>query len=58
MNRRQIALGALLAGLLAAVAVYLYLQATPYTETIDHGPSPKPGPTRTWPPSTFCAGRG
>ena len=41
MNRRQIALGALLAGLLATITVYLYLQATPYTETIDHGPSPE-----------------
>ncbi|QHD02872.1 hypothetical protein PspS04_22055 [Pseudomonas sp. S04] len=41
MNRLQMVLGTLLAGLLAAVAVYLFLQATPYAETIDHGPSPE-----------------
>lgn len=40
MNRRLIP-GLLIAGLLAALAVYLYQQATPYQEVIDHGPSPE-----------------
>ncbi|MBU6957714.1 DUF4350 domain-containing protein [Pseudomonas sp. CVAP len=40
MNRRLIP-GLLIAGLLAALAVYLYQQAAPYQEVIDHGPSPE-----------------
>jgi hypothetical protein len=40
LNRRLIP-GLLIAGLLAALAVYLYQQATPYQEVIDHGPSPE-----------------
>lgn len=40
MNRRLMP-GLLIAGLLAALAVYLYQQATPYQEVIDHGPSPE-----------------
>ncbi|ROM92504.1 DUF4350 domain-containing protein [Pseudomonas brassicacearum] len=40
MNRRLIP-GLLIAGLLAALAVYLYQQVTPYQEVIDHGPSPE-----------------
>ncbi|QCY14296.1 DUF4350 domain-containing protein [Pseudomonas sp. MPC6] len=42
MNRRSgIAIGACLAVLLGALSLYLYLQATPYQEVIDHGPSPE-----------------
>ncbi|VVM86740.1 hypothetical protein PS862_03374 [Pseudomonas fluorescens] len=42
MNRRTgIAVGVFLAVLLAALSIYLYLQATPYQEVIDHGPSPE-----------------
>ncbi|CAI8938743.1 DUF4350 domain-containing protein [Pseudomonas sp. IT-P258] len=33
--------GALVAVLLAALSVYLYLKATPYQTEIDHGPSPE-----------------
>jgi hypothetical protein len=33
--------GALIAVLLAALSVYLYLKATPYQTEIDHGPSPE-----------------
>ncbi|APC17851.1 hypothetical protein BLL42_19730 [Pseudomonas frederiksbergensis] len=40
MNRWLIP-GLLIAGLLAALGVYLYQQATPYQEVIDHGPSPE-----------------
>ncbi|EXF94182.1 hypothetical protein HK44_002220 [Pseudomonas fluorescens HK44] len=40
MNRRLIP-GLLIAGLLAALGVYLYQQVTPYQEVIDHGPSPE-----------------
>jgi len=35
------ALGGLLALLLGALCVFLYLNATPYQEVIDHGPSPQ-----------------
>ncbi|MGE7959704.1 DUF4350 domain-containing protein [Pseudomonas sp. NPDC089530] len=42
MNRRLLPLLALLVtGLLGGVLLYLYLNATPYEETIDHGPSPQ-----------------
>ncbi|HEF4757709.1 TPA: DUF4350 domain-containing protein [Pseudomonas putida] len=33
--------GALLAALLAALSIWLYFQATPYSAEIDHGPSPE-----------------
>ncbi|AZD17618.1 DUF4350 domain-containing protein [Pseudomonas chlororaphis] len=42
MNRRLLPLLALLvAGLLGGLLLYLYLNARPYQETIDHGPSPQ-----------------
>ncbi|OLF52798.1 DUF4350 domain-containing protein [Pseudomonas chlororaphis] len=42
MNRRLLPLLALLAaGLLAGLLLYLYLNASPYQETVDHGPSPQ-----------------
>ncbi|WIE49262.1 DUF4350 domain-containing protein [Pseudomonas sp. GM17] len=42
MNRRLLPLLALLvAGLLGSLLLYLYLNARPYQETIDHGPSPQ-----------------
>jgi len=41
LNRRMLTLGLLIAGLLGALGVYLYQQATPYQEVIDHGPSPE-----------------
>ncbi len=41
MSRRLRVLAALIAGLLAALGVYLYQQTTPYQEVIDHGPSPE-----------------
>ncbi|VVP66115.1 hypothetical protein PS914_00259 [Pseudomonas fluorescens] len=42
MNRRGvIAAGVFLAVLLGALSIYLYLQATPYQEVIDPGPSPE-----------------
>ncbi|ROL79569.1 hypothetical protein BK636_21365 [Pseudomonas chlororaphis] len=39
MNRRLLPL--LVAGLLGGLLLYLYLNARPYQETIDHGPSPQ-----------------
>ncbi|PKH36730.1 hypothetical protein BI292_25045 [Pseudomonas sp. 43NM1] len=42
MSRRGwLALGAVVAVLLGALCVYLYLNATPYQEIVDHGPSPE-----------------
>ncbi|KAA5839868.1 DUF4350 domain-containing protein [Pseudomonas chlororaphis] len=42
MNRRLLPLLSLLgAGLLGGLLLYLYLNARPYQETIDHGPSPQ-----------------
>ncbi|TWD45515.1 DUF4350 domain-containing protein [Pseudomonas sp. SJZ131] len=42
MSRRGwLALGAVVALLLGALGVYLYLNATPYQEIVDHGPSPE-----------------
>lgn len=42
MSRRTGMLaGALVAALVCALTVYLYLKAVPYQETIDHGPSPE-----------------
>ncbi|WP_259466165.1 DUF4350 domain-containing protein, partial [Pseudomonas prosekii] len=42
MSRRGwLALGAVVAVLLGALGVYLYLNATPYQEIVDHGPSPE-----------------
>ncbi|QQZ40855.1 DUF4350 domain-containing protein [Pseudomonas sp. SK3(2021)] len=42
MNRRLLPLLALLvAGLFGGLLLYLYLNARPYQETIDHGPSPQ-----------------
>ncbi|PYY68755.1 hypothetical protein CRX42_20035 [Pseudomonas jessenii] len=42
MSRRQGAMaGALVAVLLAALSLYLYLKAVPYQSEIDHGPSPE-----------------
>ncbi|WP_458370372.1 DUF4350 domain-containing protein [Pseudomonas fluorescens] len=42
MSRRWgLIAGALIAVLLAALSVYLYLKATPYQTEIDHGPSPE-----------------
>lgn len=43
MNRRAwpVMFGALLAALLAALSIWLYFQATPYSAEIDHGPSPE-----------------
>ena len=42
MNRRRGSIaGALIAVLVAALSVYLYLKATPYQSEIDHGPSPE-----------------
>ena len=43
MNRRNwpLALGVLIAVLLGALSIYLYVKATPYPEVIDHGPSPQ-----------------
>ncbi|CAD5200493.1 DUF4350 domain-containing protein [Pseudomonas sp. FEN] len=42
MNRRLAWLiGLALLALLAGMGLYLYLKATPYTEVIDHGPSPE-----------------
>ncbi|AZD24065.1 hypothetical protein C4K24_4785 [Pseudomonas chlororaphis subsp. aurantiaca] len=42
MNRRLLPLLALLiTGLLGGLLLYLYLNARPYQETIDHGPSPQ-----------------
>ncbi|UCR83098.1 DUF4350 domain-containing protein [Pseudomonas chlororaphis] len=42
MNRRLLPLLVLLvAGLLGGLLLYLYLNARPYQETIDHGPSPQ-----------------
>lgn len=42
MNRRWGAItGVLIAVLLAALSVYLYLKATPYQTDIDHGPAPE-----------------
>ncbi|MBZ9784089.1 DUF4350 domain-containing protein [Pseudomonas sp. REP124] len=43
MSRRAwaLALGILLAVLLVALGIYLYMKAVPYTDQIDHGPSPE-----------------
>jgi hypothetical protein len=42
MNRRLLLLsGLLISGLLIALGVYLYLNAEPYQEVINHGPSPE-----------------
>lgn len=42
MSRRAgLLAGALVAALMGALAVYLYLKAVPYQEVIDHGPSPQ-----------------
>lgn len=42
MNRRLLWLvGLLISGLLIALGAYLYLNARPYQEVIDHGPSPE-----------------
>jgi len=42
LNRRRGSIaGAVVAVLLAALSVYLYLKATPYQTDIDHGPSPE-----------------
>ncbi|MFW0757393.1 DUF4350 domain-containing protein [Pseudomonas sp. H11T01] len=42
MNRRLILLiGLLISGLLVALGAYVYLNAEPYQEVIDHGPSPE-----------------
>jgi hypothetical protein len=43
LNRRNwpLALGVLIAVLLGALSIYLYIKATPYPEVIDHGPSPQ-----------------
>lgn len=42
MNRRQLLLvGLLISGLLIALGAWLYLNAEPYQEVIDHGPSPE-----------------
>lgn len=43
MSRRAwpLMLGILIAVLLGALAIYLYVKAVPYTEQIDHGPSPE-----------------
>ena len=42
MNRRRGSIaGGLIAVLVAALSVYLYLKATPYQSEIDHGPSPE-----------------
>ncbi|EJM64617.1 DUF4350 domain-containing protein [Pseudomonas sp. GM55] len=42
MSRRRGAIaGALIAVLVAALSIYLYLKATPYQSEIDHGPSPE-----------------
>ncbi|MBC8996610.1 DUF4350 domain-containing protein [Pseudomonas sp. N40(2020)] len=41
MNRRTLWwIGALIVALLAALSIFLYLNAKPYQEQIDHGPSP------------------
>jgi hypothetical protein len=40
-RRGWLALGAVVAVLLGALGVYLYLNATPYQEIVDHGPSPE-----------------
>lgn len=49
------ALGLVLCVLVAGVAYVIYRNAVPYQEVIDHGPSPRPWPTLTWPPSSFCS---
>lgn len=42
MNRRLLLLiGVLISGLLIALGIYLYLNAKPYQEVLDHGPSPE-----------------
>jgi hypothetical protein len=43
MNRRSwpLMLGVVIAVLLGALSIYLYLKATPYPAEIDHGPSPQ-----------------
>lgn len=42
MSRRLwLTIGVLIAALLAALTLYLYLKATPYSEEIDHGPAPE-----------------
>jgi hypothetical protein len=42
LNRhRGLAIGLIVAVLVAALSIYLYLKATPYQTEIDHGPSPE-----------------
>jgi hypothetical protein len=36
-----LAIGLIVAVLVAALSIYLYLKATPYQTEIDHGPSPE-----------------
>lgn len=40
MNRRLLITGILVVGMLAALAAWLYSQAIPYPEKLDHGPAP------------------
>ncbi len=41
MTRRLPVLGALIGGLLCALALYLYVHARPYQDTLEHGPAPE-----------------
>lgn len=59
MNRRALWLvGALIAALLGALGVYLYLKATPYQAVVDHGPSPAAQANPYLAAEMFLRGRG